>query len=144
MRKTLLTAFALLALGAAPARAGEMTVVSTPATLLSFGLVAVAAPAWTGARTGLTVTEWLHASRSPWGWWLHCGAEATGAAGGPFVDCYLQGLETGTIYRPRGANTPAGGIADVDEPVEGCVRTSVMLREGSQFYETPLACARPA
>lgn len=141
---------------AVPASADTYLEIPLPNTGTAFGVQAISAPDQTGVRAGVTVTHVARAenlgdpsSSTKTNMGVQCAAESTGAAGTGIIDCYLRGLFTGTIYRvgdqdalPGTTDANAGASVGVTmEPFEVCVRSRVLLRDGSQFYETPLSCA---
>ena len=141
---------------AAPASAAECTEVEAGNTAAAFGTTVSCVPAQVGVRAGVTVTHVARAENLGWAlsstqtnMGVQCAAESTGAAGTGIVDCYLRGLHTGRIYRsgdsdalPGTTDASAGANLFVTmEPFEVCVRSRVLLRDGSSFYETPLSCA---
>ena len=138
MRALLTAASVAAALAAAAPAHANTTVVPLPSTPSSFGFVATTVPEQTGTRTGVAIVQTLTAAGADRRWRVDCTAEATGAAGFGVVDCWLRGLTTGTVYRP-GAD---GFVTTAGEPLEGCMRSRVLLRDGSSFYETPLTCSR--
>ncbi len=145
-----------LALAPTASAADSCTTLPSANTGPAFGVSAICIPEWTGARAGVTVTHVARAenigdvrSSTKTTMGVQCAAESTGAVGTGIIDCYLKGLFTGTIYRvgdadalPGTTDASVGARLEVTmEPFEVCVRSHVLLREGSQFYETPLSCA---
>lgn len=139
---------------AAPASAAECTEIKNGGA--AFGVEAVCIPAQTGVRAGVTVTHVARAENLGWAlsstdtnMGVQCAAQSTGAAGTGIVDCFLRGLHTGRIHRV-GDRDALPGTTDANvgaslfipmEPFEVCVRSRVLLRDASSFYETPLSCA---
>ena len=160
MRTTLLIALAVAAVGAPPASAAT-TVVDTPGPSASYGFVALSpADSPTDSRhAGLTVTETVRVVEASDDTTappektisLTCALTSTGASAGAIVDCYLRGLESGRVYHvgdsqmPQAFDVVTGAKIDAPaEPYEACMRSRVLLRDLSSFFETPLTCRRPA
>ena len=150
-------AVAVMSFSAAGSASATTTTLRMANTDQNFGVTAFSVPDETGPQySGVTVTETARGnnlgnppSSTTTNLGIECGAVSTGAAGTGIVECYAQGLFSGEIYRiPSTGAKPGATDARASvalnlpmEPFEVCMRTNVLLRDGSTFYSTPLSCS---
>lgn len=156
-RGTLIGLVAAATLTAAGPVFATTTTLRTANTDQNFGVTAFSVPDETGPQyAGVTVLEIARGnnlgnppSSTTTNMGIECGAVSTGASATGIVDCYAQGLFSGQIYRIPSTGAKPGatdarasvGIKLPAEPFEVCMRTNVLLRDGSTFYSTPLSCS---